>query len=64
MRFIKNEYNPYSHHFIKREDEAYIASGKWKCPNSPTGAHVWNVTFGENHTKVCYCPHCKTEKIV
>jgi len=35
-------------------DQAYLAAGNWKCPNSPSGAHYF---VGDSAILRCkYCP--------
>jgi hypothetical protein len=33
--------------------KAYVASGAWKCPTSPTGAHWWNCNVEPFVCKIC-----------
>ena len=39
--------------FVKQEDEIYVKSGKWKCSNSPTGAHHWLIKGREMSCGYC-----------
>ena len=34
-------------------EKEYLASGDWKCPASPTGAHWWNCNVAPSVCKVC-----------
>jgi|GEM_PF-4413586 len=34
-------------------DKEYLASGDWKCPDSPTGGHWWNCNLEPSVCKVC-----------
>jgi hypothetical protein len=34
-------------------EKEYLASGEWKCPNSPTGAHWWNCNVEPLVCKIC-----------
>ena len=34
-------------------EKEYLASGNWKCPGSPTGAHQWNCNIEPAVCKVC-----------
>ncbi len=34
-------------------EKEYFASGDWKCPESPTGAHWWNCNFEPSVCKIC-----------
>ena len=34
-------------------EKEYLASGDWKCPDSPTGAHWWNCNLEPSVCKVC-----------
>jgi hypothetical protein len=34
-------------------EKEYLASGDWKCPDSPTGAHWWNCNVQPSVCKVC-----------
>ena len=40
---------------IKWLDEEYLTAGKWKCSNSPTGAHYWI----RGLDKIWRCKHCE-----
>ena len=57
-----NEYNPYRPHYVKQEDEAYFRTGDWKCAGSPTGAHSWYITLGDN-LRIHTCKYCPKEKV-
>lgn len=42
-------------------DTAYIASGLWKCNDSPTGSHYWICTNYEIGEFTCqFCKHSRT----
>lgn len=43
---------------VAKADRAYVESGSWKCPHSPTGAHHWVGTDGV--LKCQYCPRTQT----
>ncbi len=34
-------------------EKEYIASGEWKCPDSPTGGHWWNCNVHPIVCKIC-----------
>ncbi len=34
-------------------EKEYFASGEWKCPKSPTGAHRWNCNVEPFVCKIC-----------
>jgi len=38
----------------------YIESGRWKCEDSPTGAHHWVQLAGD----VFKCKHCKNYRLL
>ena len=38
---------------ISVTDKEYFASGGWKCPESPTGAHWWNCNVEPPVCKIC-----------
>ena len=42
------------------EDKEYLASGRWKCADSPTGAHRWIEVSDEegHHTLEFHCYWC------
>jgi len=57
----RNEYR-------KSEEDRYIESNNWMCPNSPTGAHIWSVTTTLEHGKSisrhsCQVPGCGQTKV-
>lgn len=43
---------------ILKADEEYIASGRWKCPDSPTGAHFSREVSREGRYGLFLCIHC------
>jgi len=43
---------------IKKMDEEYIESGRWKCPESPTGAHYSVETSKEGSYGIFLCKYC------
>lgn len=36
-------------------DREYVASGKWKCEKSPSGAHYWIVLHNQMTCRHCDC---------
>ena len=38
---------------IGLSEKEYLASGAWKCPESPTGAHWWNCNVEPSICKIC-----------
>jgi hypothetical protein len=39
------------------EDQEFMASDRWKCGKSASGAHYWII---QNHQMTCkYCEYCK-----
>lgn len=46
--------------FNKQAHDDYVQSGRWKCEQSPTGAHYW---IGDS--RMIKCKYCgKEQKIV
>lgn len=39
---------------MTRAHKDYIASGSWKCPESPTGAHYWAGSDGVLTCRYCH----------
>ena len=39
--------------FTTAKEKEYYASGDWKCPDSPTGAHWWNCNVEPFFCKIC-----------
>ena len=45
--------NPYKTNIIKSRDNEYIASKKWMCEYSKTGAHYWIVHCNVQECRIC-----------
>ena len=43
---------------INKLDEEYIKSGRWKCPDSPTGAHHSHEVLREGQYAYFVCKYC------
>ena len=39
--------------YTRVNEKEYVASGDWKCPESPTGAHWWNCNVEPPVCKIC-----------
>ncbi len=45
----------------KRDKDAYLKNGNWKCPKSETGSHHWKSDVLGCLTLVCV--HCKGNRV-
>ncbi|MEK7681509.1 MAG: hypothetical protein AAB502_05510 [Chloroflexota bacterium] len=45
----------------KREKDAYLKNGKWKCAKSGTGSHHWKSDVQGSLTLLCV--HCKDHRV-
>ena len=43
---------------IRQVEDEYLKSGRWKCPNSPTGAHFNKEISKEGGYGLFLCIHC------
>ncbi len=39
--------------FMSPGEKEYLASGDWKCPESSTGAHLWDCNVKPAVCKIC-----------
>lgn len=44
--------------FMNSEDKEYVKSGRWKCAESPTGAHHWVEKEKGATTGLFICKYC------
>jgi len=43
---------------IRKTDDKYFKSGRWKCPDSPTGAHHSHEVTREGQYGYFLCKYC------